>query len=207
MNSANATGPAYRIRTPRLVLRCWNAEDAPLLMTAITASLDHLRAWMPWAHHEPESIEAKTQRLRDFHADFEQGRDFIYGIFSPDESQVLGGTGLHPRLGEGAREIGYWIHADHAGQGYATEAAAALIKVAFEVENLRRVEIHCDPNNSRSAAVPRRLGFTHEATLQQSVDGTPRDVMIWRLLRENYDRTPAIAIEIEAFDALGQRLL
>lgn len=203
-------GPAYRIHTPRLVLRCWQPADAPLLDAAITASLDHLRAWMPWAHQEPEGVEAKARRLRGFRAAFDQDRDFIYGIFSPDETAVIGGTGLHPRVGEGAREIGYWIHAAHVSQGYATEAAAALTRVAFEVDRLRRVEIHCDPKNERSAAVPRRLGYTHEATLRQrqtGVDGEPRDTMVWSMLREEHAGTPAAALEIEAFDVLGKRAL
>jgi RimJ/RimL family protein N-acetyltransferase len=203
-------GPAYRIHTPRLVLRCWNPADAPLLVAAITASLEHLRPWMPWAEHEPESVEAKAERLRRFRGDFDLDQDFIYGIFNPAESAVLGGTGLHPRVGEGAREIGYWIHAEHVGQGYATEAAAALTRVGFEVERLRRVEIHCDPRNERSAAVPRKLGYTHEATLRSralSGQGEARDTMIWSLFREEYGRTPAAAIEVAAIDALGKRLL
>lgn len=203
-------GPAYRIQTPRLVLRCWDPADAPLLLEAITASLEHLRPWMPWAHQEPTSVEAKAERLRRFRADFDLDRDFVYGIFSPDEQRVLGGTGLHTRAGEGAREIGYWIHADHIGQGYATEVTAALTRVAFEVDQVRRVEIHCDPENGRSAAVPRRLGYTYEATLRQRLltdDGSPRDTMIWSLLREEYPQTPAAAAEITALDVLGRRLL
>jgi RimJ/RimL family protein N-acetyltransferase len=203
-------GPAYRIRTPRLLLRCWNPEDAPLLAEAIIASLDHLRPWMPWAHQEPEAVEAKAERLRGFRASFDRDEDLIYGIFDPAGTEVLGGTGLHPRVGEGAREIGYWIHAGHLRRGYATEAAAALTRVAFEVHGLRRVEIHCDPENEPSAAVPRRLGYTHEATLRQralTADGAPRDEMIWSLFREVYPGTPGAAIEIAATDALGQRLL
>ena len=39
------------------------------------------------------------------------------GVFSPDDSRVLGRTGLHTRLGEGALEIGYWVAADAVGQG------------------------------------------------------------------------------------------
>ena len=47
----------------RLVLRCWNPADAPLLKAAIDGSLEHLRPWMPWARHEPEALEAKVERL------------------------------------------------------------------------------------------------------------------------------------------------
>ncbi len=202
--------PAYRIHTSRLVLRCWNPADAPLLTVAITASLEHLRRWMPWAHQEPESVEEKVQRLRRFRADFDSDRDFIYGIFNAEETEVVGGTGLHPRVGEGAREIGYWIHAGRVGRGYATEATAALTRVAFEVDEVRRVEIHCDPNNERSASIPNRLGYRYDATLRQRMldtDGEPRDTMIWSLLRDEFPDTPAAATQIMAYDALGQRLL
>ncbi len=87
---------------------------------------------------------------------------------------------------------------------------AALTRVAFEVEEVRRVEIHCDPDNQRSAAVPRKLGYTHEATLRQrslTGEGEPRDTMIWSLLAEEYPGSPAAAAEVVALDVLGQRLL
>ena len=79
--------PAYRIQTPRLVLRCWQPEDASLLADAVTASLEHLRPWMPWAHAEPEELEAKVQRLRGFRARFDTDQDYVYAIFSADERE------------------------------------------------------------------------------------------------------------------------
>lgn len=203
-------GPAYRIQTPRLVIRCWQPADAPLLADAITASLEHLRPWMPWVHAEPEELETKVQRLRGFRAKFDTDQDYVYAIFDPTESKVVGGTGLHPRVGEAALEIGYWISARHAGRGYATEAAAALTRVAFEVNGVERMEIRCDPRNERSAGVPRRLGYTHEATLRArvlGVDGAMMPGMIWTLVRAEYPASPAAAAPLQAFDAAGRRLI
>ena len=114
----NGRGPAYRIHTERTVLRCWDPADAPLLKEAIDASLDHLRPWMPWAENEPEDLPAKVARLRRFRAEFDLGQNFIYGIFDREERRVLGGTGLHLRVGPGALEIGYWIRADETNQGF-----------------------------------------------------------------------------------------
>lgn len=57
-------GPAYRIHTARLVIRCWNPADAPLLKAAVDASLDHLRPWMPWAENEPQELDKKIDGLR-----------------------------------------------------------------------------------------------------------------------------------------------
>lgn len=203
-------GPAYRIQTPRLVIRCWNPEDAPLLADAVTASVQHLRPWMPWAHAEPEELETKVQRLRGFRAKFDADEDYVYAIFTPDGREVVGGTGLHARVGADALEIGYWISVRHVGRGYATEAAAALTRVGFEIHRLERMEIRCDPRNHASASVPRKLGYTHEATLRanvRDVDGAMRDTMVWGLVRAEYAGSPSAAAQLQALDAAGRALL
>lgn len=203
-------GPAYRIVTPRLVIRCWQPADAPLLAEAVTASVEHLRPWMPWVHSEPEPLEVKVQRLRGFRASFDTDADYVYALFTPDEAEVVGGTGLHPRAGTGVLEIGYWINVRHAGRGYATEASAALTRVAFEINGVERMEIRCDPLNERSAAVPRKLGYTLDATLRANVrgaDGGMRDTQVWSLLRPEYADSPSATAALQAFGAAGQRLL
>jgi RimJ/RimL family protein N-acetyltransferase len=122
---------------------------------------------------------------------------------------VLGATGLHTRLGENVREIGYWIHQAHTNLGLASEATAALVKVAFEIEDVLRVEIHCDPRNVSSAAIPNKLGFKNEGILQKRKlfrDGEMRDEMIWTLFAEEYPNSPASIAKIEAYNITGYRL-
>jgi RimJ/RimL family protein N-acetyltransferase len=192
------------------VVRCWSPADAPLLQAALEASLEHLRPWMPWAAEEPETLRRSVRRrLERFRAWFERGKNLVYGIFDRDERQVLGGTGLHRRIGAGAGEIGYWVHVDHTGQGLATEAAAAVTCVGFGFEKLGRIEIHCDPDNAPSAAIPHKLGFAHQVTVPGWVNtpsGTPRDTMFWVLSAEQFPASPAAGAEIEAFDAAGERM-
>ena len=48
----------------------------------------------------------------------DRGEDFVYGIFDKDETEVIGGNGMHPRVGPQAQEIGDWMAAKHAGKGY-----------------------------------------------------------------------------------------
>jgi RimJ/RimL family protein N-acetyltransferase len=204
------SGPAYRIQTARLVIRCWDPKDAPLLKQAIDDNIEHLLPWMTWARQEPETLQAKIERLRLFRGKFDLGQDFAFGVFAPDETLVLGGAGLHTRAGEGAREIGYWIHRGHLNHGLATEVAAALTRAAFEIECVDRVEIHCDPQNARSAAVPRKLGFALEATLRRRLpqgDGNLRDTMVWSLFSDTYPASPAAGMVIQAFDAVGRRII
>ena len=158
-------GPAYRIVTERLVIRCYHPADAPLVKKAVDESLDHLLPWMPWAQEEPTTLQTKIERIRKFRANFDLGRDFLYGIFDRDETRLLGSTGLHCNVGENAREIGYWIHKDFVNRGLATESTAALTRVGFEIDRVDRIEIHHGPENASSAAIPRKLGYTREATI------------------------------------------
>lgn len=193
---------AHRIETERLVVRCWDPADAALLKEATDASLDHLRPWMPWAESEPTTLAQKTELLRTFAAQFARGEDATYGIFARgDGARVVGSTGLHPRLGGRAREIGYWIRADAIGRGLATESTSALTRVGFELEALDAIEIHCDEANVRSAAVPRKLGYR----LTGERDG--RGHQIFRLSRAEYANSPAVAAVVTAYDGAGARLL
>lgn len=209
MISPKFSNTAYRIETKRLVLRCYNPSDAPLLAESVTESVEHLRPWMPWVYSEPEPIEEKFQRLKRFRGMFDLGQDFVYGIFNPAETKLIGSTGLHTRLGDRELEIGYWIHKDYINQGLVTESTAALIKVAFEIIRVHRLEIHCDPANTASAAIPRKLGFTHEGTLRgktRFLDAWS-DSMIWGLLESEYPDSSSSMAEIRAFDADGKQVL
>jgi RimJ/RimL family protein N-acetyltransferase len=181
-----------------------------LLVTAIAASLEHLRPWMPWAEPEPQRLARTIRRLRRFRAWFERGHDRVWGIFDPDQAQVLGGVGLHRRIGAGAGEIGYWVHVDHTRRGLGTEAAGAVTRIGFELDRLSRLEIHCDPANVPSAGIPRKLGFAHQVTVPGWVNTpkqAPRDTMFWVLPAAAFPGSPAASAEIEALDDAGDRLL
>lgn len=209
MSEPIVSNPAYRIETKRLVVRCYNPSDAQLLADSVRDSVEHLKPWMPWAHNEPEPFEEKAKRVLYFRGSFDMQKDYVYGIFNREETRLLGGTGLHTRLGENQLEIGYWIHKDFVKQGLVTESTAALIKVAFEIIHVHRIEIHCDPRNLASAAVPRKLGFTHEGTLRAKTPFLDRwsDSMVWGLLDSEYPNSPAVKAEVKAFDAAGAALI
>ncbi len=199
----------YRIETERLVIRCYEPRDTPLVKEAIESSLEHLRAWMPWAHDEPQTLEEKLELVKYFRSNFDIGENFTYGIFDSGESEVLGGTGLHPRIGPGGLEIGYWIRASATRQGFTTESTAALTRAGFEICGADRIEIRIEPGNTASFGVPHKLGFAEEATLRRrlpSREGSElRDVTIFTMFREDFD--PAIAPGIRAFDARGEQLI
>ena len=199
----------YRIETERLVVRCYEPRDAPLLKDAIDSSLEHLQPWMPWALDEPQALEQKIELVESFRSSFVAGENFTYGIFAADEAELLGGTGLHPRVGPGGLEIGYWVRVSAARQGIVTESTAALTRAGFEVCEADRIEIRIEPRNEASFGVPRKLGFVEEATLRRRLPGREggplRDVTVFTMFREDCDR--GIAPGIRAFDARGEQLL
>ena len=209
MTTPNIPNPAYRIETKRLVIRCWKPEDAAMIQEATATSKEHLLPFMPWAADEPQPVEQKVELMRRFRGLFDRGEDYVYGIFSKDESRALGGTGLHTRPKDNALEIGYWLHKDFINQGFITETTAALTKVAFELYHVERMEIHCSVENLASAAVPRKLGYVHEATRRRLgfANGEKTDQMIWTLFADEYPSTPCALVEIKAFDIVGNNLL
>lgn len=209
MKDAMIPNPAYRIETRRLVVRCYAPADVQMLIDSVTESTEHLKPWMPWAHAEPEPIDVKVERIKQFRGQFDLGENYIYGIFNTEETRLLGGTGLHTRLGDRQLEIGYWIHKDFTRQGLVTESTAALVRVAFELLKIHRLEIHCDPGNLASASIPRKLGFTHEGTLRAKTPFLDRwsDSMIWGLLEQEYPGSPSSKAEVRVFDARGIQIL
>jgi RimJ/RimL family protein N-acetyltransferase len=165
---------------------------------------------MPWARDEPVPLPQRIELLRRFRGNFDLGEDFVYGLFSPDESAVVGGSGLHRRIGPDAFEIGYWIRVSEAGRGLATEATGALTRVGLELCGADRIEIRVEPENHASLAIPRKLGFIEEGLLRRRLetgpDGARRDAVVFSMFRDGLPGTPASAVSFEAFDAIGARV-
>jgi RimJ/RimL family protein N-acetyltransferase len=124
---------------------------------AINASLDHLRPWMAWAE-EPATEEQMAQVYAEGDRAWAERTDFLYVVVDAS-GEVVGGSGLHPRLGQTGLEIGYWIHVDHAGRGLATEVSRALTTAAFDLPGIERVRIQCRVDNAASSRIPEKLGF------------------------------------------------
>jgi RimJ/RimL family protein N-acetyltransferase len=175
-----------RLTTPRTVLRAWNAADGAILKAAIDHNKDHLKPWVPWANGELTPLEETERRVATFAEEFAAGRNWLYAVLTPDEQRVIGGTGLHDRIGPGGLEVGYWIDRDHINQGLATEVAGAISEVAFTAPELQFLEMHIDARNTASARVPQRLGYTMAELRQEPrfAEGEEMvSMMIWRLQR------------------------
>jgi RimJ/RimL family protein N-acetyltransferase len=81
-------------------------------------------------------------------------------------------------------EIGWTLHPDHTGSGYMTEAAHALLNIAFNDLRLHRASARLDPRNQASAALCKRLGMREEALFLEDLwlKGEWGDTAIYAIL-------------------------
>jgi RimJ/RimL family protein N-acetyltransferase len=175
------------IYTERLFIRKPMPGDGKMVYKAMQASLHELKPWMPWANREQTEEEVEAN-MRDAHAKFLTREDLRLHIFNRESGQFIGGTGLHRMNWDVPKfEIGYWIDTRHSGKGYMTESTQAITEFAFSELNARRVEIRCDSKNSKSRAIPEKLGFSLEGILKNdgiSADGTEiRDTCIYAKIK------------------------
>jgi RimJ/RimL family protein N-acetyltransferase len=152
--------------TDRLLIRMPMPGDGKVMYEAINASIEELKPWLPFAQMEQTEEDVEVN-IREAHLKFLKREDLRLLIFLKDTGELVASSGLH-RIDWGIPkfEIGYWIDSRHSGKGYMTEAVQGITDFAVNELKARRVEIRCDTRNSKSAAIPERLGFILEGILR-----------------------------------------
>ena len=181
-------------RGERILLRPYRNEDAAAVWEAVEASREHLKRWMPWVQ-DHSRLEFSQEYVRKMQAKWTLREDFPMGIWRLSDGRLLGACGVH-RIDWSvpAMESGYWLRPDAEGQGFTTEAVRLLMRFSFDHLRAERLEIRCDAQNTRSAAVPTRLKFAHEATLRcsrRTFDGQLGDTMIFAMTRADFEKLHA----------------
>jgi len=154
------------LESQRLCMRIPSAADAAALNTAITASFEQLKDWMPWAKQLP-TLAQTTQFCVEAERRFAASEGFDVILEDKGTGEIVGASG-YPRLDWQVPrfEIGYWCRSDCTGRGYITEATARLVRYAFDELAAARIELFIDDLNLASIAVAQRLGFTLEGVLR-----------------------------------------
>lgn len=149
----------------RLLIRPLRNGDEFLLNCAIVDSFVQLHEWTEWAIKPPTMEE--TRAYVEFSLKCwseEKSVELPFLIFDPSTDNLIGAASFHAINWKiPSFEIGYWGNIHYSGQGLITEAVNILIHHAFSAWNAQRIEIRCDPENRKSAAIPERLGFLLEA--------------------------------------------
>lgn len=104
---------------------------------------------------------------------------------------LLGAITLRLNREHGWAELGYWLGADFWNQGYATEAAGALVDYAFGTLGMNRVQAHHFVRNPASGRVMQKLGMREEGVLRQAFRrwGQFEDVALYSVLASERPRT------------------
>ena len=157
------------LETKRLKLIPPKKADASTLYKIIMRSLDELSPWFSWATKDL-SIEHVLRETRIDAAaalDIKAHNELFYLVWDKDEKNILGEIWCNIKdWSVPYTAIGYWFDSSQTGKGYASEAVAELTRYAFNHLKCKRVYIEACEINQPSINLAKRLGFTHEGTLQ-----------------------------------------
>ncbi len=174
------------LETERLVLRPFTLADAPDVHRAVgnwaiadtTLNIPH-----PYA-------EGMAEMWIGTHAEaFATGENLTLAITSRASGALLGAIGLALKPEHARGEMGYWVAQPFWGRGYCTEAAAAVLRYAFEMLGLNRVHAAHLTRNPASGRVMQKLGMTHEGRRREHYRkwGVFEDVEEYGILRQEWD--------------------
>ena len=176
--------------TARLLLRRFRRSDARALHGYL--SLPEVVRYEPYPVQSVEDCE----RLADERA----GRTDMWAVCLRDSGEVIGNLYLHRNEPQAWRtwELGYVLHPDHWGRGYASEGASALVTTCFRAWAAHRVTAGCDPRNAASWRLLERLGFRREghfranAFFETDATGNPvwHDSYFYAVLAEEWQSPP-----------------
>ncbi|WP_235915567.1 GNAT family N-acetyltransferase [Puerhibacterium puerhi] len=172
MTAAPATETTWPVRTPRLALRPAGPADAEAFLAWRSQPLVVRYMYQdPWT---PQAAQEKLARWAA--APFAGPGDvLVLAVVADDDAgTVVGELLLKWAEGAGQVEVGYAFHPDVAGRGYATEAARALLDLAFGRYGFHRAFARIDEQNTASVRVAQRLGMRLEARLVEN-DVRPAD--------------------------------
>ncbi len=173
--------------TDRLLLRAVRPNDGRAIYEAVAASLEHLRAWMPWALPNPTPDDSELY-ARQAAARWLRREELNFMVIRRSDGLLAGQCGLHHIYWDvPCFEMGYWLRTSCEGQGYMTEAVCGLTAFAFETLGAARIEIRVETLNTRSRLVAERAGYMREGHLRhnrRSTDGALADTFVYAKLRD-----------------------
>jgi RimJ/RimL family protein N-acetyltransferase len=175
------------IVTDRLLLRPWHESDAERLLD-IHSRRDVVQ-WISDDFDDPKlmtDLDQARDRIGTYAAVFEQPPQGLWAVDPRDGGPPAGAVILKtlPNAEHGEVEIGWWLHPDAQGRGYATEAARAVVEHGF-TGGLSEIWTVMWPDNHPSRAVMTRIGMTDLGVAERWYPG---ESQIMRLTREEWSQ-------------------
>jgi ribosomal-protein-alanine N-acetyltransferase len=125
--------------------------------------------YMDWGPNDTEATQLFLQEARSSAASYPRSR-YALAVVRRDLDELIGSVELLLSSGDDHTGVlGYVLAHQSWGNGYATEAASALLRYGFDELGLREITATCDPSNGASAAVLEKIGMRAEGYLQRHV--------------------------------------
>ncbi|MGJ1447780.1 GNAT family N-acetyltransferase [Sphingobacterium spiritivorum] len=162
-------------------------EHAGGLLEAVDQNRDHLSRFLPWVGNMQKvtDFDQYIQYCIDL---YDQQQEISFVILS--DQTIVGRIGLHHINQQNkSAAIGYWLNRDMEGKGIISRSCRKIIDLAFNEFGLNRIEIKAAVENTKSQAIPQRLGFQREGILRQSelVNGIFLDLVIFSMLKDEWN--------------------
>lgn len=171
------------LETERLLLRPPTCDDAERIFAQYGQD-PAVSRYMSWTPHR--TVNDTLEYLRRTANEVTAGHAIAYLIFKKETNALLGSVG--GALDGHRLQFGYCLARDAWGYGYATEAARAFVKSAWEIPSLVRIAALCDVENTASVRVLEKVGLTREGKLRKylvlpNLGDSPRDVYMYAAVR------------------------
>lgn len=154
--------PQPQLTDPALLLRPWDENDVPALVTAYSDPA--IQRW----HCRSLDADEAAATVRRWREAWETETGASWAVTDP-ECRVLGRVGFRElHLADGVAEVAYWVLATARGRGVARRAVTTLSSWAFDQIGLQRIELRHSVANTPSCRVATAAGFTPEGTLRGS---------------------------------------
>ncbi|MBT5320175.1 MAG: GNAT family N-acetyltransferase, partial [Chloroflexi bacterium] len=147
-----------------ITLRSPGIPDADLLFELIDSNRDHLGRWLPGLV-AVKSVEEERSWLEKQIDNPDGERPLLIIV----DDVVVGVIGAKVQSLNDAAEVGYWLVEGQQGRGLTTRSCAAIVDDLLRSQGMNRVVIRAAVDNTRSRAVPERLGFVHEGVEREAV--------------------------------------
>jgi [ribosomal protein S5]-alanine N-acetyltransferase len=169
------------IETARLVLKNFAESDIPELVPLIGApEVAETTLRIPHPYEERHAREFLLSQAKE--------NELRLIIRLRSDGRLCGGIGLHPDNQHQRAEIGYWIGVPFWGNGYATEAARAVVCYGFEQLKFNRISAAHFAGNAASGRVLQKIGMQYEGRMRQAIRKWHKfiDLERYAILREDY---------------------
>lgn len=177
----------FKLNGSRIDIR--EMKETDLIDVHAYASQPMSREFQPWG---PNTLKQSNAYIKEVLEDAKQEprSRYVFSIIEKVEEKLIGAVEINIRNSHNQEgEIGYILHHDYWGKGYATEAGNLILEFGFTTLKLHRIFATCDPKNSSSSRVLEKIGMTLEGRLREHLrikNGYWRDSLLYSILENEW---------------------